>query len=122
MDASERAEDWARSQFSSDGKTNAERNDRHLKIRFVERMANAISITSKETMLSADATEEFTIDTGHVDNLKDKEIDSLLDSVLIRFVEVAIEGSTSEDELCKEINFRGYSGLTPLNYGALYNL
>ena len=86
--------------------------DRHRKIRFVERMSNVITETKDERELFGNM---------NVDCLNDEEIDSLLGRVLMRFVEVSIERSTNEDELCNELNACEYSGLTLLHHAAFYN-
>ncbi|KAL7464094.1 hypothetical protein ACHAXS_004430 [Conticribra weissflogii] len=86
--------------------------DRHRKIRFVERITNAIS----------DANDGGTHhDVADLDNMNDDELDALLGEVLMRFVEVTIENSTDDDHLRRDIDFCGYSGLALLHHAAFYN-
>jgi len=88
--------------------------DRHRKIRFVERMTNAITGANE---ISNDGA----FDGSTVDSMSDEEIDNLLGEVLMRFVEISIESSTDSDKLRDEINYCGYSGLALLHHAAFYN-
>ncbi len=88
--------------------------DRHRKIRFVERMTNAITGASE-------FSDEGAFDGSTVDNMNDEEIDNLLGEVLMRFVEISIESSTDSEKLRDEINYCGYSGLALLHHAAFYN-
>ena len=95
--------------------------DRHRKIRFVERMTNVMSNSNTgydSSGIPQTPTNENAFDGG---NMNDAEIDALLGQVLMRYVEVAVEKSTDEHELCREVNSCGYSGLALLHHAAIYN-
>lgn len=78
--------------------------DRHRKVRFVERITNAITDTK--------AASENIFEGLDVDNMSDAEIDSLLGRVLVSYVEMVEEKSGDANELRTEINFCGYAGLS----------
>ena len=136
-DANVSAANWAESVVpNSDGMTQGEDVNRHCKIRFVERLANVIVGTEDadagaDTSAAAASTDAGYSDPGLVLNVDgdtnfkdigDEELDSLLHSVLIRFVEAMVDTSTSEEELKEALNKPGVSGFTLLHYAALYNI
>ncbi len=137
QDANVSAANWAESEVpNSNGMTQAEDVNRHCKIRFVERLANVI-VGTEGTEAGADTSAAAAAsDTGYTDpglvlnvdgdtNFKgigDEELDSLLHSVLIRFVEAMVDSSSSEDELKEALNEPGVSGFTLLHYASLYNI
>ena len=137
QDANVSAANWAESVVpNSDGMTQGEDVNRHCKIRFVERLANVIVGTEDadagaDTSAAAASTDAGYTDPGLVlkvdgdtnfKDIGDAELDSLLHSVLIRFVEAMVDTSTSEDELKEALNKPGVSGFTLLHYAALYNI
>eukprot|EP00563_Minutocellus_polymorphus_P002874 CAMPEP_0181035574 /NCGR_PEP_ID=MMETSP1070-20121207/8394_1 /TAXON_ID=265543 /ORGANISM="Minutocellus polymorphus, Strain NH13" /LENGTH=1229 /DNA_ID=CAMNT_0023113139 /DNA_START=282 /DNA_END=3974 /DNA_ORIENTATION=+ len=139
QDANVSAANWAESVVpNSNGMTQGEDVNRHCKIRFVERLANVI-VGTEDTEADADtsaAAAAASPDTGYTDpglvlnvdgdtnfrGIGDEELDSLLHSVLIRFVETLVDSSTSEDEVKEALNEPGVSGFTLLHYAALYNI
>jgi len=137
QDANVSAANWAESEVpNSNGMTQAEDVNRHCKIRFVERLANVI-VGTEGTEAGADTSAAAAAsDTGYTDpglvlnvdgdtdfkGIGDEELDSLLHSVLIRFVEAMVDSSSSEDELKEALNEPGISGFTLLHYASLYNI
>ena len=71
---------------------------------------------------NAATAEKIFLDDNQLNLVNDSAIDSLLDSVLIRFVESLMESSTSEEEVKVELNATGFSGFALLHYAALYNM
>ena len=137
QDANVSAANWAESVVpNSDGMTQGEDVNRHCKIRFVERLANVIVGTEDADAGADTSAAAASKDAGYTDpglvlnvdgdtnfkDIGDEELDSLLHSVLIRFVEAMVDTSTSEDELKEALNQPGVSGFTLLHYAALYNI
>lgn len=98
---------------SNDASMSTAEVDRHRKVRFVERLSNAITDTKSAS--------ENLFEGLDVEAMNDDEIDSLLKKILVQFVEVLVEGSTSDEELRKEINYCGYAGLSLLHHACYYN-
>lgn len=87
--------------------------DRRRKVRFVERISNAIPDTKKAS--------ENIFEGENVDNMSDGEIDALLGKLLMSYVKMVIEENKDENELRSEINWCGYAGLTLLHHASFYN-
>lgn len=140
LDANAAASDWVTSSAPGDSDmTKGEIVDRHCKIRFVERLANVIVGTEESGGQASEggrnnnnggASQDVVVDPAFLlgdkdkklDNVDDDELDSLLHSVLMRFVESMVDSCTSEDELRDSVNTFGLAGFTLLHYAALYNI
>jgi ankyrin repeat protein len=137
QEANVSAANWADSVVpNTDGLTQREDVNRHCKIRFVERLANVIVGTDDGEAGAAESAAAASTDEGYTDpglvlnvdgdtnfkDIGDEELDSLLHSVLIRFVEAMVDTSTSEGELKEALNKHGLSGFTLLHYASLYNI
>uniref|UniRef100_A0A7S4JWF7 Uncharacterized protein n=1 Tax=Odontella aurita TaxID=265563 RepID=A0A7S4JWF7_9STRA len=137
--ANEAAEDWIGKQDpnSDHTKTLGETVDRHCKIRFVERLANAAAAADPELKqhkprhepVNIDGNQSDTSDYGSIkldasklQQLDEDVLDALLDSVLIKFVESLVDTCASDEEMKLEINTMGYAGFALLHYAALYNM
>jgi ankyrin repeat protein len=57
-----------------------------------------------------------------VQQMDGEELDSLLDSLMIRMVEALVNSSSNDSELRNELNAPDKSGFTLIHYAALYNL
>jgi len=112
-------QEWA-SMPGNDLSITSDEVDRHRKIRFVERITNAMSDANNGG--TPDGTnKDGAFDGVDFENMGDDELDTLLGEVLMRFVEISIESSTNNDALRRDIDFCGYSGLALLHHAAFYN-
>lgn len=123
-------EEWASTPGIDASMTTAEV-DRNRKVRFVERISTAITKNKNEPAVLTQAhlsvgssfsqNGETTLDGVNVEDMPEEEIDGLLGRVLIRYVEVCINRSETQEELLGEINWSGYSGLSLLHHASIYN-
>ena len=101
--------------------------DRNRKVRFVERMSNAITDTKGESdvllnsNLSVGREKETKLDGVSVVDMPEEEVDDLLSRVLMRYITVCIDRCATKEELLKEINSSGCAGLSLLHHACFYN-
>jgi len=112
-------EEWADTTGNDATMTTAEV-DKHRKVRFVERIANATTPAEGKSgvPMEGNKTEPNGKDT---DDMNEEELDNLLGTVLMRYVQDCIERCTTQAELLSEINWSGYAGLSLLHHAAFYN-
>ena len=116
-------EEWAATPGIDADMTTAEV-DRHRKVRFVERISNAIVETKgeSEVLPNLDTSgSETKLDGVPVEDMPEEDVDNLLGQVLMRFVEVCLQRCTTKEELSGEINWSGYAGLSLLHHACFYN-
>jgi len=63
----------------------------------------------------------FLLKDDELENIDNNELDSLLDTLLIRIVETLVSGGSNDLACHVELNTHGQSGFTLLHYAALYN-
>jgi len=80
------------------------------------------SLSNANNVLSARESGNPDEGTVHLSDIKEDEMDSLLDGLLVRIVENLMEMASSSTDLKDELNKPDQSGFTLLHYACLYNL